>query len=367
MKTKLLVHGSSLVGIKKHKRKKMVSYVAAEWLIYRPHIVLWADEILVSERDFRSAHLYFDDDICKESARLLFDMLKERGVIKTFEPSSVAPPFFDKAIGKQVRNDEKRWAIQKQADTKTGKADLANIHIGGLTICHYRLEGIYSSLGFARLLDAQCLFDTYEYEVCRRRFDEESPKYRAFLKSPFEKAFDILAPDVQLLGNYVIHSEQCETCHNKQQCMSSCVEQTEEMVSFALQLRCRDEMLELKEIISDSIEKLKKGKIRSLSEQNYLRKEIQSSADKCKRRLLSTFPQVERWVSITTALSTPVAFAGALTGNNLVSLVGVGLLGSSQATIEVIKYLRSKYRWVAFLDEISGINPMRTKISAPSL
>jgi hypothetical protein len=367
MKTRLLVHGSSLVDIKKHKRKKMVTYVAAEWLVSRPHIVLWANEILISEGDFKSAHLYFEDDICSESIRLLFDILKDRGVIKTFEPSSIVPPFFGKAIERQVKEDEKRWKIQKPADTETGKVDLANIHIGGVDICHYRLKGIYSSLGLARLLDTYCLFDTYEYEVCRRRFGEGLVGNHGFLQNPFERAFDVLSPNIQLLGNYVIHAEQCDTCRHKKQCASNCVEQTEEAVSFALELRYRDEMVELKKVISDSIEKLKKGEINSRSEQNFLKNEIQTRADNCKKRLLNTFPQVERWVNITTAISTPLVFAGALTGNSLVSFVGLGLLGSSQATNEIMKYLQSKYRWVAFLDEISEINPIQRRIGGPSL
>lgn len=358
MKTKLLVPGTSLMLLDEDEREKSISYVATEWLVSHPHAILWSDEICMSDSDFKTVHACSDDQIVSDSIRLLFDKLKRNDVIKTFNPSSIAPPVLKEAIERQVAEDEERWKVEKPTNFETGKIDMAYIRIGDLDICPFRLQSVYTSLAFANLLDAHCLFNPYEYEICKKRFAEIS-RDTSLQKHPFQEVLEIFAPDFQLLGDYVIKKEQCNKCKNEEKCASRCIEQTEEAISMVLDLRERDEIVQLKQVISDIIEKLREKENHHTSEEERLKMEIQEKVKKCKHRLFNTFPKVERWAHITTVMSIPISFAGTSSGNSLVSFLGLGLLGLSQITTETIKYLQSKYKWIAFLDKVAHLNPKK--------
>lgn len=359
MKTKLLVPGTSLMLLDEDEREKSISYVATEWLISHPHVILWSDEIYMADSDFKAIHTYSDDEIASGSIRLLFDKLERSGVIKTFNPSSIASPVLKEAIEKQVIEDEERWKVEKLTDPDTGKIDMANIRIGDLDICRFRLQSVYSSLAIANVLDSYCLFSTYEYELCKKRFGEISIKSASLQKQPFQEVLEIFVPDFQLLGDYIINREQCIKCKNEEKCASRCIDQTEEAISTVLDLRERDEMVELKEVILEVIEKVREKENGDSSEKERLKIEIHEKVKKYKYRLFKTFPKVERWAHITTVMSIPISFAGTIAGSSLVSFLGIGLLGSSQIATETIKYLQSKYQWIGFLDKIAHLKPKK--------
>jgi len=353
MKTSLLIPGNSLTKCH-YGENPTLSFVNTEWTFIRPHVLLWADEIFIEKDDFKNIVKNTEDKVINESLKLVYDRLKKEGIIKTFDALNFAPDYLKDAIDYQVTSDAERWKkYEPEVDKKTGKIDLNYICINGMDICPPKLYSFYYSLSFSRLLNSECLLNTFEFELCKRRFGEVSKEYKFPDTNPFQIAFNTITPNIQILGSYAIHT-QCDKCKNKKICQKECVEKTDEYLSIVLDLRKRDELRELKGIITESKKRIKDDgdsikKIKIMSE------EIQDRANKHKELILKTFPRLERWANITTAISLPISFAASASNEGLITLAGIGLAGASQGTKEILNCLKSKYKWVTFYDELKNI------------
>jgi hypothetical protein len=222
-----LVHSYSFAGIGGGS-SCIPSNVAVEWLIEHPHIFMWADNIFISNESFEHLIHRFDEDrIKQESVSMVLDEFKKERVINLFDPDQLCKPALQYMIWNQVEEDQKRWGNRDiKIDPETGKGDLANICIGNVEVCPTILASVYFSLALSRRLDSGCLFDSHILNVCSQRFKEIDTPSSLY---PFIGIFGMIVPEVQVLGNYVIH-KICNTCAKEEKCKSDCLEQTEILI-----------------------------------------------------------------------------------------------------------------------------------------
>ena len=122
-------------------------------------------------------------------------------------------------------------------------------------------------------------------------------------------------------------------------------------VNNMVEFRNRDEMSEMKKVVSKTVEQVKQIKDENEIEEE-LMTEYRRRMLKCKKRLTGSFPKIKKWTHILTSVSIPVALAGTAAGSGLLSFAGVGIAGSSHAVHELSSYFEKKYRWVTFVNEM---------------
>jgi len=172
----------------------------------------------------------------------------------------------------------------------------------------------------------------------------------------------MIVPEVQVLGDYVVHNA-CNTCVNEKKCKSECLQQTEIMIGKIMDFRIRDEMKQTKDAITKAIQ-LARNK--NQYDPDMILKEFNSEVLECKKRMQNTLPKVNRWVQITAMLSAPLIYLGTNYNDSLVSAlpgstglmtkVGGAGLAASIAMDRSLNYLKSKYQWINFLDELKQFN-----------
>ena len=266
-------------------------------------------------------------------------------------------------IWNQVDEDEKRWGNPDiKFDPETGKAELNNISIGNAKVCPTILSSIYFGMALAQRLDSGCLFDRSILNICSQRFREiETADYT----SPFVDVSGMIVPDVHVFGDYVFHKE-CNTCTNEDTCKRDCLQQTEIRIGKIMDLRIRDEMHQIKNAINKAIQSARN---RDQYDVNMILDEFNKDVIECKKRMLDTFPKVNRWIQITAMVSAPLVYLGTNYNDSLVSSLpgsqglmtkvgGAGLV-ASLAIDKSLSYLKSKYQWINFLDEIKQFNLRR--------
>lgn len=362
-----LVHSYSFAGIGAGS-SCVPSNVSLEWLIEKPHILLWADNIYITNKSFEYLANGFENDrIKQESISMVLDEFKKEKVINLFDPDQYCKPALQYMIWNQVEEDKKRWWDQNiTLDPETGKSDLNNICIGSTKVCPTILSSIYFGMALSRKLDSGCLFDSHILDICSQRFKEIDP---ATCASPFIDVFGMIVPNVQVLGDYVVHNS-CNTCYSEDKCKSNCLTQTEMMIGKIIDFRIRDEMKQTKDAITKAIQ-LARDKNQTDSE--IILKEFKNEVLECKKRMLNTFPKINRWVQITAMLSAPLIYLGSNYSDSLVSglpeigsaglmtKVGGAGLAASLAMDRSLNYLKSKYQWINFLDELKEFNTKSRK------
>ncbi len=356
-----LVHSYSFAGIGAGSNC-VPSNVSLEWLIMKPHIFLWADNIYITNKSFE--HLitggFEKDRIKQESISMVLEEFKKERIISVFDPDQYCKPALQYMIWNQVEEDRKRWGNQDvEFDPETGKGDLNNICIGNTRVCPTILSSIYFGMALSQRLDSGCLFDSQILNICSQRFKEINSTTSP---SPFVDVFGMIVPEIQVLGDYVVH-KACNTCVNEEKCKSKCLQQTELMIGKIMDFRIRDEMKQTKDAITRAIQ-LAKNK--NQYDPDIILKEFNGEVLECKKRMQNTLPKVNRWVQITAMVSAPLIYLGTNYNDSLVSAlpgstglmtkVGGAGLAASIAMEKSLNYLKGKYQWINFLDELKQFN-----------
>lgn len=355
MKNRLLIPGFSLGKIGQCADEPYPQNISLQWLFYTPGTLLWADEILMSQEDYANVHhdIAFRDEIDRECARLLFDRLLSERVISTFVPAEHSTSAVDEAIKKQVEMDEQRWGVEKACDPRTGKADHCTIRLGDSDYCPVWVRRIYATLFFSRVLNASCLFDSYELALCRKRFLKLSPQTVTLdpALSAFNHVFSAYVPNRPPFGQYVACSLRDE-CANAETCAKKCLDETSRCVEELVSFRNKEELAQLREVIRDLSQSLHLSRT-DLPADTELLAEFRRKVSSCQRLLDIAFPKIERWCKAATMVSIPVALAGTATSNPLITISGAAIAGIAQALSVGTELLSGKYKWVAFLTEVS--------------
>ena len=360
-RVRLLLEGTSLTDIGDRKWGH-VRPIGIECLMARPHSILWSDQILIPKGSVESIQeLYASNKTILDSYLFVIDELSKHGILKNFDPSTCLSSRLAEAVIVQVKKDEKRWSRKMEKDPKTGKSDRANIYIDDLKICGGRLGAAYATLALAREFDAGMYLCPETLYVCRKRFGEISQNKYA---DPFGQVFNALVPDVRVLGEYAEFypydfrpkNHHCDNCAHEDDCRKSCMDQTENNLNMLLEMRLRDEMTELKKRLGKAIFSYPSDK--DLDAKSILA-QLRNEEIRCKKRMKQTFPKIERWAAITALISTEAALLGSAFGNSLISGVSVAGAVPTGLSLGSVEYLKSKYQWVGFVEELRKLGASR--------
>lgn len=327
-----------------------------EWLVRYPSILLWTDEILITETIWDK----ITGDNSKafgKSIKLIFDTMKSEKLIKIVDPTRIITTDVRSLIDNEVVNDRKILSDYFPDRIRLGDSDKVpgQIFIDDLEYCFPYLWSIYAALLLSKTWNAESIFTHKVMNFIKYKFgaDTLSRKGIPGKTQTYHEIFRAYLPNIPILPEYAIaKEEQCSTCMRIEECKDTYLSNVEDSMNQIILWRNYDEVQQIKEIIGKIIlAKENEGEI--LEPQDIFNKFV-NEQKKAQKKLNSVFPKVKRWANLTTILSIPVAIVGLSTGDMAVASAGAGLAGLSQISKEAIEYMKNKYNWLGFINKVKS-------------
>lgn len=332
------------------------------WLLHYPSILVWADKLLIPEviwdlvssehfAELSSPQRYPE---LKKAVKLIFEIARSEGIIKLIHPKDMLSQSVSDDIEEQVEKDRVQLAKLFSDNITIGddKKVPGQIFVAGTEYCSPRIWTIYASLVLAKAYNAHCLFDPYVLDFCKYKFGLSSypPKADTGRIETFHSIFEAYLPNDPIFPYYLTGDEElCSKCANQNACKDSYLSKLEDNLRNMLTWRGYDEILQLKSVINDIVDK--RNKSSGIIDPNEIRNEFLDIQKKLRRKVKLVFPKIKRWSNITTLASIPIALAGVATGLPLLYITAGSLAGLSQASNLTTEYLSSKYSWTAFTNK----------------
>lgn len=323
------------------------------WIIRYPSILLWADEILISELMWKSIieeAPYVNPTELRKSLRIIFELLESEGVVKVINVAELFNETVRIEIGSTLDNDYKMLLKHFPYSISLGDEKVpGEIIIDGSEYCKSYLSSLYAALLIGRKYNANCLFNDRDYNFMKYKFGLQLTSKIGSQEIPnaLNTIFKSTLPNISLLHDYSFRKDsQCTDCQENPNCLKEYLIKTENNTKDLLKWRSYDEISQLKEMITSIIRKRTAADGVISSEE--IISEFQDKEQSIRKKIRSVFPKVKRWSNITTLLSLPIAIAGISIGDPVVATSGASVAGLSIASREIIDYLKSKYSWIGF-------------------
>lgn len=323
-----------------------------DWLISYPSVLLWANKIIITPAIDNIITNRNKTDLDK-SIKLIFEIMKESNIIELVDPKDIMPEDFIKIFKLQVEDDRQKLASIFPESVKLGddKEVPGQIIINGQEYCYPYLWSIYVSYVLARNLNAQCLFSSRAYNFSKYKFglDNINSSMPNIKLETFHSILESYLPEIALMPHYSYTNKDkfCKTCKKEIHCKDSYLTELEINLRYILETRMYDEIIQLKEFISNTIDNMKGKDIYDISQ---IKNEAKKEEEKIKKKIFGIFPNIKRWTNVTTMVSLPITFLGLLTGQAGLALTGTGIASASQITNQYIEYQASKYRWIGVIN-----------------
>lgn len=337
-----------------------------DWIMNYPSILLWADKIIFTPKMWDS--IQKEHSKSKEAAKcfkLIFDIAKTNGIIEILDPSEIINDPLKDMMDAQIKKDIISLKtifperVKEKNISKTKDVQLIETVIDGIGYCPAYLWAIYASIILARTWNANCLFNAHSLHFCRYKFGISNFPREADIgiKQSFATLFESFLPNDSFIHNYAFEDKKrCSICKSEKKCSDSYLLDMEKKVIELFKWREYDELHQIKSVINKII--AQQTESNGLIVPNEIIKNFNKEKSKIQKRMTAVFPKVKRWANITTILSIPVAITGLATSNPLITVTGAATAGLSQATRELIEFLKNKYQWVGFISE----NITKTKL-----
>lgn len=289
-----------------------------------------------------------------KSLQLIFDIARAEGIIEIANPADVIYPTLRDAIFSEVCKDRALLAKVFPDRVILGDEEKVpgSIFIDGYEYCLPFVGTIYASLVLARAWDAHCLFSRPVFNYCTYKFGlsgfpKEGEPGRI---QGFQAVFDAYVPNVSILPEYVLFSEDwCVKCAKEQECKDIYLLGLEKNLKTLIAWRDYDEIQQLKAVVEDIVRR--RSKYGGVIDPADICHDLRSREAKLRRLVRSLFPKVQRWANVTTMLSIPVAVAGAAAEAPLITVAGAAMAGLSKLTKELVELLSSKHSWIGFVSK----------------
>lgn len=324
--------------------------VSLEWLFTNASVLLWADKVLVARQDFDNLHLqeYFDDEVDKECAQLLFGRLHSEGVLETFDPGRYLNELTLRSISEQVDRDEAEWGIDPGPPDEDGRRAHDTIRIGENTYCPPILQGIYGSLTLARFLDCSCVFDSIERTFLEDRFSSvtQLPEARSGGLAVFTDLYEVLLPSVHLERDYHLfcHPELGASCKKAKQCQADAKNNLQKLLEYILIARDKPELKRLA-LHLDALENEVGG------DETRIRQALVRDVTREQRNLRAVYPMLRHWSRLVQKASAPAILYGTQQSQPLVWMTAAGLAAAAEALHVSVDALEDKHRWLTLIAE----------------
>jgi len=331
------------------------------WLFENPSTLIWSDKILITPHIMETIELELypeKESVLAKIIRKTFELARDYNLIEVKDSSGVLTDEMLEALGGEVERDRAILARLYPNHVRLGdqKKVPGQIFLDGEEYCTPRIGGIYSSLILAREWDARCLFSPDSLHYCKFKFGTSliDDHCIGYPPNAFDTIFDSFLPEHKLFPKYVLQHfdanlcKACKTCEHEAKCNREYLKEFEGNLSKYLELRDYDEINQIKALISDIILRLKLDEERV--DHDSIVREFREEERKITKRIRSTFPKIDRWSNLALIASIPVAVVGIATELPALTATAASVAGLSKITEGYVKHLKSKYKWIGFIN-----------------
>ena len=302
--------------------------ISMGWLLERPSVLMWAEEILMSELDYRclaSGLFERTDSYFSETLGILFDELKTEGIVRLFDPKPYLTSVSRESVAECVEKDLLYFGAEAGASDEKGKREPAMVHSDYGSYCAVMLESLYTNMLLSRLLESSCLMDDAKAKYIIDRFGRGASAEVGHGKS-FDELYSVIVPELRLLDYRLLCPEsRRNNCVHGEECTGSIRKNSRRFVDALLMLRGKEEIRGLSCLI-EHLENETGG-----NPEEVTRAALHDIA-KAQKRVRTSFEAAKRWSTIVTEISGSVAVSSLVSGNPVASTVAgvvsaVGALG----------------------------------------
>lgn len=326
-----------------------ISNIDYTWLIKNPSTLLWADNIFLT--NYMKDSLFINEDTPREkSLNLVFDILNDFGIIKFKNSKKVYNEKISNELDKIISDDLDR--LSENSDIKIERCNMEdprNIRVGELHYCLPQLKSIYASLIISESWNAHCLFSDSSINFLKYKLNyfPENSNVQPLTYS-FENIFSLILPDVPIFPSYSFLNDnsECKRCINLKKCDSTYLNLIEENLIKYLEMRDFEEIIQMKNIIHESNQKIMSNDF--FVDSDLVLKEFLEQKRLIFKKMHTSFPKLKKWSNYSMIASAAVGSAGYLSGSNILTGIGLGLEALSILANNGINYIEEKNKWVGF-------------------
>ena len=333
-----------------------INSTSLEWLFTNASVLLWADKLLITERDYEHLHRqqYFDDDIDRECARMFFDRLRAEGIIEVFNHNRFLNELVLESISCQVDRDENRWGVEPGPPDERGRVAHDTILIGEHRYCQPVVKGIYGSLTVARFLNCSCVFDSRERAFIEARFSTLgiAPEAVSAGQAVFRNLYQVMLPSIHIEREYQLFCDprRGATCQKLPHCQSMAKANMQRLLEYILIAREKPELKRLAQRLSQIEQEVGPDETR-------IRQALVREVRREQRNLRAVYPAVHNWSRLTQKVSVPAVLYGTQLQQPLIWMTAAGLSALAEATHHTVDTIEEQHRWLTLLAEEAGNIP----------
>lgn len=348
---KILMTGLALCNINEDDSCKVCNYDYS-WIFNHPSVLLWSDKIILTPfvKKVIDECIYPDPKRpLPKAIKILFDILDSSNLLEIHKANDILSPEREEQIFNQVDSDRELLAKEFPETVKVKDDEMpGQLFIGSHGYCRAKVKAIYIALILARSWKANCLFSPEDYEYLRFRLGiKKIPQKTSnnYIES-FETIFRSFLPNLPLIPHYAYGSD-CVACEHDVVCAKTFLNDLEKNTFEMLKWRSYDEIIQLRCIIQDIVNKYNTPDEIDPREifRSFKKKEI-----KMNKLINKLFPKIKRWTNLITVTSIPFAVTGLAMGNSLLTLSGAAFAGGAKMTSEILELIENKNKWVGFVN-----------------
>lgn len=312
------------------------------WLIKKPDTLIWADKIVITKKAL-DMYLSKNNTKTEKTIKLILEIAKDNNILEIIEINEKlkksAEPYFEKGV-EDFKMLRETFPINDSSIKKDNVVE--EINIGNEYYCLPYVTSLYTQIGIANEIGANCLFGERDYTYLKHISKVDKARI-------FNEVFSIYFP-CELIHSYAFEEEnRCQECSRVRLCKDSYLKETENNMLEILKWRDYDEICMAKNEI-DKIIKLKEKSNDSYDVEE-IKKEFIEKQKKINRNIKRVFPKIKRWTNLATVISTPATIYSAANSNMTATILSASIEGVSKAIEEGLKYYENKNNWVSFINK----------------
>ncbi len=312
------------------------------WLIKKPDTLIWADKIVITQKAL-DKYLSKDNTKIEKTIKLILEIARDNNILEIVEINEklkkIAEPYFEKSI-EDFKILRETLPIKDISIKKDNAVE--EINIGNEYYCLPYVTSLYTQIGIANKIGANCLFGERDYKYLKHINKVDKARI-------FNEVFSIYFP-CELIHSYAFEEEnRCQECSKVKFCKDNYLKETENNMLKILKWRDYDEICMAKNEI-DKIVKLKE-KSNSVYDIEQIKKEFIEKQKKINKNIKRVFPKIKRWTNLATVISTPATIYSAVNSNMTATILSASIGGVSKAVEEGLKYYENKNNWVSFINK----------------
>jgi hypothetical protein len=333
-----------------------------EWLLRYPSVILWVEKILLTKSTW-NAILNIPrktEGPFHRSIRVIFELMNSAGLLEIIDPTELLPKNIGPIIISSVEYDLNKLAERFPDTIKVGEdfKKTGQIFINKDEYCSPYLHSVYASLLIARILGAQCLFNSRVMKYCNYKFglSPHAPGTQKARIECFHSVFENLFPNEPLLPEYSFwkefgnSSKTCDNCIKRAKCSDSYLATVESQTEKAIRMRNYEEIEQARSLINKIIEKKNYAEI----DPHEVKEEFLNECKRLSLRNRKVFSKVKYWCSLSMMVSVPLTVTGISTQTPSILAAGAATLGLATGFKNLMDALQEKYRWTAYFNKNYG-------------